>query len=153
RRPVARLYPLSPRLRDRRMDSRPLRTLLERLRRTAAGPGDGPTDAELLRRFVRQRDEAAFELLVYRHGPLVLGVCRRVLRDGHAAEDAFQATFLALARKAGGIARGGAVAAWLCRVACRVALRARAAAAKRVAGALPADLPAPGDRGLGERDW
>jgi RNA polymerase sigma factor (sigma-70 family) len=135
------------------MDSKPLHRLLDRLRRAAAGPGDGLSDAELLRRFVRRRDEAAFELLVWRHGPLVLGVCRRVLRDPHAADDAFQATFLALARKAGGIARGGAVAPWLCRVAFRVALRARAAAAKRPARELPDDLPAPEDGGPAERDW
>jgi RNA polymerase sigma factor (sigma-70 family) len=135
------------------MDSRPLRSLLERLRRTTATPGDGLSDAELLLRFVRQRDEAAFELLVWRHGPMVLGVCRRVLRDAHAAEDAFQATFLALARKASTISRGGAVAPWLCRVAFRVALRARAAAAKRAAQALPADFPDPRASGRAERDW
>jgi RNA polymerase sigma factor (sigma-70 family) len=135
------------------MDSRPLRSLLDRLRRTAGTPGDGLSDAELLLRFVRRRDEAAFELLVYRHGPMVLGVCRRVLGNPHDAEDAFQAAFLALARKAGGIARGGAVAPWLCRVAFRVALRARAAAARRAARALPADLPAPDDGGPAERDW
>src|SRR5579872_3165619 len=135
------------------MDSRPLRHLLDRLRRTAAEPGGGPTDADLLRRFVRRRDEAAFELLVWRHGPMVLGVCRRVLRDAHAAEDAFQATFLALARKAGGIARGGAAAPWLYRVALRAALRARAAAAKRAARPLPADLPAPDAGGRAEDDW
>jgi RNA polymerase sigma factor (sigma-70 family) len=135
------------------MDSRPLRSFLERLRRSAAPPGDGLSDAELLLRFVRQRDEAAFELLVWRHGPMVLGVCRRVLRDAHAAEDAFQATFLALARKAGSIARGGAVAPWLCRVAFRVALRARATAAKRAAHPLPDDLPELKASGPEERDW
>jgi RNA polymerase sigma factor (sigma-70 family) len=135
------------------MDSRPLRNLLDRLRRTAAAPGDGLSDAELLLRFVRRRDEAAFELLVWRHGPMVLGVCRRVLRDPHAAEDAFQATFLALARKAGGIARGGAVAPWLYRVALRAALRARATAAKRAARPLPADLPAPDAGTRAEDDW
>jgi RNA polymerase sigma factor (sigma-70 family) len=102
---------------------------------------------------VRDRDEAAFELLVWRHGAMVLGVCRRALRDEHAAEDAFQATFLALARKAGGITRGGAVAAWLCRVALRVALRARAAAARRPAQTLPADLPAPSSDPSMPRDW
>jgi RNA polymerase sigma factor (sigma-70 family) len=135
------------------MDSRPLRNLLDRLRRTAAAPGDGLSDAELLLRFVRRRDEAAFELLVWRHGPMVLSVCRRVLRDPHAAEDAFQATFLALARKAGSIAHGGAVAPWLYRVALRAALRARATAAKRAARPLPADLPAPDAGGRAEDDW
>src|SRR3954447_22116911 len=109
------------------MDRRPLHNLLQHLRRTAQPSGSGLSDAELLRRFVHQRDEAAFELLVWRHGPMVLGVCGRVLRDPHGAEDAFQATFLALVRKAGSIARGAAVASWLYRVAFRVALRARAA--------------------------
>ena len=136
------------------MNSRPLYTLLQRLRRSADPAGGGLSDAELLLRFVRQRDEAAFELLVWRHGPMVLGVCRRVLRDTHGAEDAFQATFLALVRKAGSIARGGAVAPWLYRVAFRVALRARAAAAQRLArSGLPADLAAPEADSPAERDW
>src|SRR5262249_41399202 len=133
------------------MDSRPLRRLLDRLRRDAATPGEGSSDAELLQRFVRQRDEAAFELLVWRHGPMVLGVCRRGRRDADAAEDAFQATFLLLVRKAGSIARAAAVAPWLCRVAFRVALRVRAAVAKRPAQALPADLPAEAPAGPAER--
>src|SRR5438874_8562120 len=107
------------------MDSRPLRSFLERLRRNAATPGDGLSDAELLLRFVRQRDEAAFEELVRRHGPMVLGVCRRVLRDPHTADDAFQVTFLTLACKAAGLRRGQALAAWLHRVAFHVALRVR----------------------------
>src|SRR5205814_615344 len=82
-------------------------------------------------RYVTNGDEAAFELLVWRHGGLVFGVCRRVLGDSHAAEDAFQATFLALARKARAVRRGEALAGWLHRVARRVASRARAAAAVR----------------------
>jgi hypothetical protein len=61
--------------------------------------GDEQADALLLDRFVEQWDESAFRDLVDRHGPMVLGVCRRILRDLHAAEDAFQATFLVLARK------------------------------------------------------
>src|SRR5262249_24099207 len=91
----------------------------------------GLADAELLDRFVRQRDEAAFEVLLWRHGGMGLGVCERVLRDRHAAEDAFQATFLTLARKAATIARGESVAGWLYRVAHRIALRARGRAADR----------------------
>lgn len=66
----------------------------------------GPTDADLLARFSTQRDAGAFELLVYRHAPLVLRVCRTALRDRHAAEDAAQAVFLALARQAGAVPRG-----------------------------------------------
>src|SRR5581483_10440199 len=116
---------------DRRMDSRPLRSLLDGLRRAAATTGDGLSDAELLRRFVRGRDAAAFELLVWRHGPMVLGVCRRVLRDAHAAEDAFQAAFLVLARKARSLDRRGSIANWLYAVAYHVALKARAEAARR----------------------
>src|SRR6516162_7517805 len=99
----------------------PLSTVLRHVRRIAAATGDaaGPADADLLARFAAHRDEAAFELLVWRHGPLVLGVCRRWLRDRYAAEDAFQATFLALARRAGAISRRPSVAGWLYRVAGR----------------------------------
>src|SRR5688500_12890746 len=85
----------------------------------------GLTDADLLAGFLQRRDEAAFEALVRRHGPLVLGVCRRLLADGHAAEDAFQATFLVLARKAASIRKRGSVASWLYGVAYRLATHAR----------------------------
>src|SRR5947209_6604584 len=78
------------------MESGQLRTVLRHLRRVVGPPqAGGLSDAELLDRFVTRRDEAAFEVLVWRHGPLVLNVCRRVLRHHHDAEDAFQATFLA----------------------------------------------------------
>jgi RNA polymerase sigma factor (sigma-70 family) len=93
-------------------------------------PG-GLTDAQLLDRFLTKHDEAAFELLVWRHGPMVLRVCRRILRDAHGAEDAFQATFLTLACKAGSIGKQEAVSSWLYKVAYRIALRAQAGAAKR----------------------
>jgi RNA polymerase sigma factor (sigma-70 family) len=83
-------------------------------------------DADLLRRFAEHRDEAAFELLVWRHGGMVWGVCRRVAPDRAAAEDAFQATALALARHARAIRRAPSVAGWLYRVAYRAALRTRA---------------------------
>jgi RNA polymerase sigma factor (sigma-70 family) len=82
-------------------------------------------DAELLARFVALRDEAAFELLLWRHGPMVLGLCRRLLRSAEDVEDVFQATFLALARKCGSIAKREAVGSWLYRVAYRIALDAR----------------------------
>jgi RNA polymerase sigma factor (sigma-70 family) len=93
--------------------------------------GDDVSDADLLDRFLRSQDEGAFEMLVWRHGPLVLGTCRRVLGDDHNAEDAFQATFFALARKASTIGRRESVSAWLYKVAYRIALRARSLQAKR----------------------
>jgi HlyD family secretion protein len=103
-----------------------LSSLVRYLRQLAgSGQGDGAGDAELLERYVRNRDEAAFELLVWRHGTLVFNVCRRILSCPQDAEDAFQATFLALVRKAGSINRRGSVAAWLYKVAYRVALEAR----------------------------
>lgn len=82
-------------------------------------------DAVLLERFVARRDESAFASLVSRHGPMVLGVCRRVLGDLHQAEDAFQATFLVLARKAGSLRRPETLAAWLYGTARHLALRSR----------------------------
>jgi RNA polymerase sigma factor (sigma-70 family) len=104
-----------------------LDTLVQHLRR-AAGPqvAGGPSDAVLLERFVRDRDETAFELLIWRHGAMVYNVCRRVLRSIHDAEDAFQATFLTLVRKAGAIGKRESVGGWLCKVAYRIALRAKA---------------------------
>jgi RNA polymerase sigma factor (sigma-70 family) len=103
--------------------------VLRRLRRPA-GPAT-PPDAELLERFAADRDPAAFAALVRRHAPMVLNVCRAVLRHEQDAEDALQATFLVLARKAGSIRQRAAVAGWLCEVAHRVAARARAGAARR----------------------
>ena len=135
------------------MEDHSLSRLLHEVRKTAA---DGVDDAELLGRFAATGDEAAFELLVRRHQGLVFGVCRRVLGDHHDAEDAFQATFLALARKAGGVGRREAVAGWLFRVAHRTALAARAGRARRTSRerpvaaaettAAPADLAAAPER-------
>src|SRR5438093_9883417 len=82
-------------------------------------------DGELLHRWNRERDQSAFTTLVRRHGPMVLGVCRRVLRDPHAADDAFQATFLVLARKAQAVRPPGVLGPWLYGVAYRTALKAR----------------------------
>ena len=100
---------------------------------TEAQNGTGLSDAELLERYVCQRDEAAFELLLWRHGVLVLNVCRRILHSEADAEDAFQATFLAFVRKAPSIVRRGSVVSWLYKVAYRIALEARARARKTAA--------------------
>jgi len=113
------------------------------------------TDAQLLEHFTRRRDEPAFAALMVRHGPMVYGVCRRMLRDAQEAEDAFQASFLVLARKAGGIRRRLLLGAWLYGVACRIAARLRGQSARRRqreepgvdVDALPADDPAWSDVG------
>jgi RNA polymerase sigma factor (sigma-70 family) len=93
--------------------------------------GEELSDGQLLERFVGQRDGGAFAALVRRHGRTVLGVCRRVLNNDHDAEDAFQATFLVLVRRARSIAKREAVGSWLYGVACRVALKARIEAGQR----------------------
>src|SRR5919112_2758479 len=96
-----------------------------------SGTVTGMSDAQLLERFASRRDEAAFEALLRRHGPMVLGVCRRVLGNPHDAQDAFQATFLVLARKAGSIHAGDSLAPWLHGVAHRVAVRSRVGQVRR----------------------
>jgi len=96
-----------------------------------AAAGDGLTDGQLLDRFVTRGDGASLEVLVRRHGPMVWGVCRRVLRDHHDAEDAFQATFLVLARRAASVLPREKVGNWLYGVAHQTALRARATRARR----------------------
>ncbi len=96
-----------------------------------AGTVAGLSDAQLLGRFRTQRDDVAFVALVARHGPMVLAVCRGVLRDEHAAEDAFQATFLILVRKASVLWVGESLGGWLHRVAHRVALQSHADAVRR----------------------
>jgi RNA polymerase sigma factor (sigma-70 family) len=109
---------------------------------TTPSPG-APTDGALLERFVRLREEDAFAELVRRHGPLVYGVCRRLTPSYHDAEDAFQTTFLLLARKAGSINRRESVGCWLYGVALRVARKAARAVSRRPAplAEFP-DLPA-----------
>jgi len=103
---------------------------------TLGNPGDlsaadEPTDRQLLDRFVRARDEAAFAAIVQRHGPMVLAVCRRVLTNPEDADDAFQATFLVLVHKADALLDPDLLAGWLYGVAYRTAQNARAEAARR----------------------
>ncbi len=89
------------------------------------------SDRELVAALVARRDDAAFEALVHRHGPMVSAVCQRVLRHAHDAEDAFQSTFLVLVRKAAAIRRPDAVASWLYGVAHLTARKVRQANARR----------------------
>src|SRR5437762_9519096 len=106
--------------------------LVSHLRRTVLlRDGAGLTDGQLLEDYISRRDEAALAALVQRHGPMVWGVCRRVLSSYHDAEDAFQATFLVLVRRAASIVAPELLANWLYGVAHQTALKARATVAKR----------------------
>ncbi len=105
--------------------------LLQHLHAAFDRDGAGVTDGELLNRFLRHRDDAAVTLLVRRHSSMVWGVCRRLLHSHHDAEDAFQATFLVLVRKAASVVPREMVANWLYGVAHQTAVRIRATAAKR----------------------
>jgi RNA polymerase sigma factor (sigma-70 family) len=110
----------------------PVTGLIRNLRKDAWLQEAGElADQELLRRFVLAKDELAFEMMVRRHGPMVLSVCRHLVHDGHTAEDAFQATFLVLVRKAGSIRKPGQLSSWLYGVAYRVATHARAQTERR----------------------
>jgi RNA polymerase sigma factor (sigma-70 family) len=111
-----------------------LGTVLHNLRRSLLRQDEADlTDGDLLEIFITRRDEAAFEALMRRHGPMVLGVCRRLLRNEADAEDAFQATFLVLVRKAASIRPRGMVGNWLHGVAHSTALKTRAMSTKRLA--------------------
>lgn len=109
-----------------------LSPIIQHLRRVVR-PAEtaGISDAQLLERFVVQGDAAAFELLLWRHGPMVWGLCRRMLSDFHEAEDAFQASVVVLARKAGTIGKRRSLASWLYKVTFRIVLRAKAVSARR----------------------
>jgi RNA polymerase sigma factor (sigma-70 family) len=127
------------------MSDRQLRTALGHYRKLAAVGGAALPDRDLLDRFVAHEDQAAFAALVERHGPMALGVCRRVLHNSHDAEDACQAAFLVLARKAGSIGKKDALACWLHGVAYHVASnlrRARCRRSARLAARRPAAIPA-----------
>ncbi len=127
------------------MPGRPLSEFIRCLRRIAGVGGDeAASDGQLLERFVSRRDESAFETLMARHGPMVLGVCRRVLGDPHDAADAFQAVFLVLAHKADSIGRPQALGSWLYRIAQRAAVRAKVERDRRRAReSILDDLPVP----------
>src|SRR5262249_35901820 len=122
------------------MDAAPVAQVLRSLR-PRGGPAPEPTDPQLLDRFARHGDGAAFALLLRRHGPLVLGVCRRLLRDPHDADDAFQAAFLVLVRRAAALRDPEALGPWLYGVAYRTARQARQRAARRRAQEQPPLAP------------
>jgi RNA polymerase sigma factor (sigma-70 family) len=128
-----------------------LHRALQHLRSLAAAPDTaGLADSDLLERFLSRHDEAAFEALLRRHGPMVLNVCRRVLQDPDDAEDAFQATFLVFVRRAASIARRELLGNWLYGVAFHTARAARSAAGRRrakEAKAVPRSQPP------AESDW
>jgi RNA polymerase sigma factor (sigma-70 family) len=109
----------------------PLNSIVDHLRRVGHLCQDGLADSQLLERFLAQRDAAAFEALVRRHGPMVHGVCLRVLHNHHDAEDTFQATFLVLAHKAASIVSRRTLSSWLYGVAYHTALKARADGLRR----------------------
>jgi RNA polymerase sigma factor (sigma-70 family) len=128
-----------------------LTPILRHIHRLAGATSpDALSDGQLLERFVLYREEAAFELLVQRHGPLVWHLCQQVLRHAQDAEDAFQATFLVLARKAGSVRKQESVGSWLYGVASRLARKARVSIERRAARERQAvDMPAPAARGEG----
>jgi RNA polymerase sigma factor (sigma-70 family) len=133
------------------MTREPIHLLLRQLRqRTASGHADKLSDGELVRRFAARHDEEAFAALVRRHGPMVLRLCRRVLHDAHAAEDAFQAVFLVLSRKAALLRRAEAVGSWLFGVATRLAWQARRQAVRRQARESGSASPRPAEDPLAE---
>src|SRR5262245_32193015 len=133
--------------------ARSLNGVLQQLRKAAAvQTSRGLADAALLERFAASNDDAAFTALVERHGAMVLGVCRRALGNLHDAEDACQATFLVLARKAASIRKNTALASWLHGVACRVSAMLKREQARRQRREGKAHAAAPPDAAA-EVNW
>src|SRR5438552_461313 len=127
----------------RSMANQPLNGVLQHLRKVAAVHTDRElSDSELLNRFLAARDESAFTVLIERHGPMVLGVCKRCLPNFHDAEDACQATFLVLARKAASVRKKTSLISWLHGVACRVAANLKRNHARRKSREERVDAPA-----------
>ncbi len=118
----------------------PPTALQQTFAKLAGRPYDPATDRELIARFHQQRDESAFAALVDKHGPMVLGVCRRKLKDSHAADDAFQATFLILAKKAGQVTWQESLGGWLYQVAVHVCRKAVARLSRRESVPLAAGM-------------
>jgi len=137
------------------MPSHQLACLTREMRRAALPALAGrPGDGELLERYVVQRDDLAFAELVERHGPMVLGVCRRVTGDAHDADDAYQATFLVLVRRAAAVWPRGQVGNWLHGVAYRTAVEARKRSERRCLRERPTDpLPHPAVEPPAPQDW
>jgi RNA polymerase sigma factor (sigma-70 family) len=135
-----------PRMSLRIKANQPLNGVLQHLRKVAAVQIDRElSDRELLDRFLAARDESAFTVLIERHGPMVLGVCRRSLPNFHDAEDACQATFLVLARKAASVRKKASLSSWLHGVACRVAANLKRAHVRRKAREKEAATQTPRD--------
>src|SRR5215813_11207063 len=122
------------------MATGPMNEVVQRLRRTVLQPdGAGLTDGQLLSRYIEVRDEDAFAALVERHGPMVWGVCRRLLPTTHDAEDAYQATFLVLIRRAASVWPREQLGSWLHGVAYLTARHARKLALRRLVREKPLD--------------
>jgi RNA polymerase sigma factor (sigma-70 family) len=129
-------------------------TGLQRILETLHESGADLTDGQLLARFLATRDEASFTVLVRRHGPMVIGVCRRILRDEHDAEDAFQAAFLILAQKAASVVKRESLSCWLYQVAYHAALEACSARSRRRARERPVnDAAHPEIAPVETQDW
>ena len=124
-----------------------------RFRAASRANPTGDDDRSLLASFAATGDQAAFTRLVIRHGPLVLGVCKRILRDAHLADDAFQATFLVLSQKADRVEVGPSLANWLFGTARRVALAARRQQLRRTANTTPLPGDAVPERTSTTPDW